>query len=116
MNWDVEFCDEFDAEFESLASSVQDVLLQKLLIVRKLGPSLGRPLADTLNGSEHANMKELRFNADGGVWRVAMAFDPARCCIVLCAGDKSGTNEARFYRSLIATVDARFDRHLKKNE
>src|SRR3546814_4259362 len=36
------------------------------------------PHADTLGGSKHTNMKELRFNADGGVWRVAFAFDPER--------------------------------------
>lgn len=32
------------------------------------GPQLERPYADTLNGSKHANMKELRFDAAGGVW------------------------------------------------
>jgi hypothetical protein len=36
----------------------------------------GRPHADTLDDSKHANMKELRFKADGGVWRVTYAFDP----------------------------------------
>ena len=41
-------------------------------------------------GSRHANMKELRFDADDGVWRVAFAFDPKRKAILLVAGDKSG--------------------------
>jgi hypothetical protein len=34
-------------------------------------------------------MKELRFDADNGVWRVAFAFDPNREAILLVAGDKS---------------------------
>jgi hypothetical protein len=61
---------------------------------------LGRPHADTLNGSRHANMKELRFRAEDGVWRVALAFDPARRAVLLVAGDKSGGIESRFYREL----------------
>ena len=67
---------------------------------------------DTLNGSDHANMKELRFDAAGGVWRAAFAFDPNRKAILLVAGDKSGGNEKRLYRTLIYKADARFDAHL----
>ena len=67
---------------------------------------------DTLNGSRHANMKELRFHADNGVWRVAFAFDPQRKAILLAAGNKSGVSERRFYRQLIDKADERFDTHL----
>lgn len=67
---------------------------------------------DTLKGSAFASMKELRFDADGGVWRVAFAFDPKRKAILLVGGDKSGTGERRFYRALIAMADARFEEHL----
>jgi hypothetical protein len=56
----------------------------------------------------HANLKELRFDAAGGVWRVAFAFDPNRKAILLVAGDKSGVSEKRFYGKLIDTADARF--------
>ena len=51
---------------------------------------------DTLNGSKHANMKELRFDADDGVWRVVFGFDPKRKAILLTAGDKVGVNEKLF--------------------
>jgi len=54
-------------------------------------------------------MKELRFDADGGVWRFAFAFDPERRAIVLCGGDKSGVGVKRFYKQLVAKADARFD-------
>jgi hypothetical protein len=69
-----------------------------------------------LKGSKHANMKELRFDADGGVWRVAFAFDPRRRAILLVAGDKSGGSARRFYARLIATADQRFDTHLQRTE
>ena len=67
---------------------------------------------DTLNGSRHANMKEMRFSAADGEWRVA--FDPTRRANLLTAGDKSGGGERRFYRALIAKANERFDRHLAR--
>lgn len=67
---------------------------------------------DTLNGSRHANMKELRFDTTDGVWRFAFAFDPKRKAIILCGGDKSGGGEKRFYRQLISKADERFDAHV----
>jgi hypothetical protein len=75
--------------------------------------TLGRPTVDTLNGSAHANMKELRFYVDNGVWRIAFAFDPQRKAILLVGRNKSGVNERRFYKQLISDADARFDAHLR---
>jgi hypothetical protein len=57
-------------------------------------------------------MKELRFNAADGVWRVAFAFDPQRCAVLLVAGDKSGSSESRFYKQLIKKADARYAQYL----
>jgi len=56
-------------------------------------------------------MKELRFKAADGAWRVAFAFDPDRTAIRLVAGDKSRASEKRFYKQLIAKADERFDDH-----
>jgi hypothetical protein len=61
-------------------------------------------------------MKELRFDAADGVWRVAFAFDPNRKAVLLAAGDKSGIGERRFYRQLIDRADARFDARLARIE
>ncbi len=69
-------------------------MLSRLL--QAFGPQLGRPRVDTLNGSGHANMKELRFTAAHGQWRVAFAFDPRRKAILLVAGDESGVGQKRF--------------------
>ena len=85
-------------------------------LLQQFGPQLGRPHVDTLNGSRHANMKELRFSTANGEWRVAFAFDLKRRAILLIAGDKSGGSERRFYRGLIRKADDRFDVHLNRLE
>jgi hypothetical protein len=97
-----------------LPEDVQDELLAHAKLLERFGPQLGRPRADTLNGSRHANMKELRFDAGGGAWRVAFAFDPNRKAILLVCGDKSGGSEKRFYRQLIEKADTRFDAYLAR--
>ncbi|MEX0406470.1 type II toxin-antitoxin system RelE/ParE family toxin [Aquibium sp. LZ166] len=114
MPWTVSFAEEFEPEFDALPEQVQDAILARALVLQREGPSLGRPHVDTLTGSKHANMKELRCNAADGVWRIAFAFDPARQAILLVGGDKSGSSEKRFYRQLIARADERFDRHLQR--
>ena len=114
MTWTVIFHEDFDVEFERLLEDVQDGLLAHAGLLSEFGPSLGRPRVDTLKGSKHANMKELRFDAADGVWRFAFAFDPNRQAIVLVGGDKSGVSEKRFYRQLIKKVDDRFDDHISR--
>lgn len=116
MAWTVFYHPEFDPEYEALPEPVQDALVEAALVLRAVGPTLGRPQVDTLSGSRHANMKELRFRADDGVWRVAFAFDPERKAIILVAGDKGGVSQGRFYKALIAAADKRFDDHLKTLE
>lgn len=114
MSWTVIFHAAFDAELAALSETVHDELLAHAALLEQFGPTLGRPSVDTLKGSRHANMKELRFNADDGVWRVAFAFDPERKAIVLAAGDKVGVNQKKFYVALIEKADSRFDQHLGK--
>jgi hypothetical protein len=112
MSWRVLLHPEFDLEFQALAEAIQDELLAHAKLLQEFGPDLGRPTVDTMKGSKHTNMKELRFSWMGGVWRVAFAFDTKRDAILLVAGDKGGADQRRFYRKLIATADARFDEHL----
>ena len=113
MQWKVDFHDNFAAEVRLLPQDVREKLKAAATILSEAGPLLGRPQADTLKGSRHANMKELRFDADGGVWRVAYAFDPERKAILLTAGDKSGTGKERFYNNLLRIADRRYDQHLR---
>lgn len=112
MKWTVKFYEKFEEEFNELETEVQDELLAHALVLEEFGPQLGRPTVDTLKGSKHANMKEIRFKANNGVWRVAFAFDPTRQAILLVAGNKAGTSETRFYKELIRKADERFSKHL----
>ena len=113
MAWEVQFHPDFASEFDDLSTDVQDTLLAKARLLQTFGPFLGRPNADNLQGSRYPNMKELRFEADNGVWRVAFAFDPNRQGIMLVAADKSGVSETRFYRQLIRKADDRYRNHLE---
>ncbi len=116
MTWTVLFHDEFDAEFERLKADLQDELLAHARLLAEFGPNLGRPTVDTLKGSRHPNMKELRFSWNGQVWRVAFAFDPLRQAILLVGGDKGGADQRRFYKRLLAQADERYDNHLTTQE
>ena len=114
VSWTVEIGDEFEPEFNELHEDVRTELLALSRLLQQFGPQLGRPRVDTLNGCRHANMKELRFSAADGEWRVAFAFDPTRSAILLVAGDKSGVSQKNFYKRLIAKADERFDAHLSR--
>ena len=113
-SWEILFHDEFLGEYKTWSESLQDALLSSLGRLRAFGPLLGRPGVDTLNGSNYPNMKELRVDADDGVWRIAFAFDPKRRAILLVGGDKAGISKDRFYSALIRIADARYGQHLKR--
>ena len=99
MDWTVVFFDAFVTEFKAYPGMVQDAIAARIRLLEREGPQLGRPHADTPTGSKHANMKELRCNAEDGVWRIAFAFDLGRKAVLLVAGDKSGVSEKGFYKN-----------------
>ncbi len=109
--WVVEFHPEFSRDVLGFSDSVRREIYSLAGLLRAMGPQLGRPHVDTLKGSQRANMKELRFRADDGAWRVAFAFDTHRRAILLVGGDKSGVSQDKFYRNLIDIADRRFDQH-----
>jgi hypothetical protein len=114
VTWQVEFHPAFSVEFDALTQEVQDELRAHAGVLEMFGPQLGRPRVDTLKGSQYPNMKELRFDAADGVWRVAFAFDPHRHAVLLVAGDKMGISKKQFYRNLIRLADLRFADHLSR--
>lgn len=110
--WAVSTTDPFDAWFAGLPEAAQAEVIAKVNLLKLLGPRLGRPHADTLKGSKHANMKELRADTADQVLRIAFAFDPQRKAILLVGGNKGGMSQKRFYRQLIAKADELYDAHL----
>lgn len=105
--WEVEFTDQFGEWWDTLTVSEQ----QPRCACSKRGPGLGRPLVDTVEGSRHANMKELRASTT----RVLFAFDPTRSAILLIGGDKRDRWQ-QFYAEMIPLADRLFDEHLAELE
>jgi hypothetical protein len=112
MAWSYQTTDEFDEWIESLGQPERNEIAAMLDALTRLGPSLGRPVADTLNGSSYPNMKELRGKTAGAVLRIAFAFDPERIAQVLCGGDKQGVSQKSFYKKLIGRADKLYKLHL----
>ncbi len=111
--WTVATTDTFDDWFAELGEDAQAEIIAKVNLLKIVGPRLSRPHADTLKGSKHANMKELRADTKDEVLRIAFAFDPQRSAILLVGGDKSGVGQKQFYKQLIAKADALYDVHLE---
>jgi len=110
--WEVEFSDEFGRWWDTLDEAERESLLASVILLRQFGPSLGRPHVDTLKGSRHSNMKELRTQHRGKPFRTLLAFDPRRVAILLLGGDKTG--DKRFYKRMIRLADQIYDRHLSE--
>ena len=112
MKWAVLLHDDFADEVTALDEELQDEMFAHAKLLAEFGPNLGRPTVDSLKGSSHSNMKEMRFNWMGEVWRVAFAFDPQRQAVLLVGGDKGSANQKRFYKRLIDVADNRYSEHL----
>ncbi len=108
--WTIRFSDEFEAWFDKLETVAKNAGFRALALLGEEGPSLGRPQVDSIKGSRHPNMKELRAQAGGRAIRMFFAFDPNREAIMLVGGDKTG--DKRFYSRMIALADDLYDRHL----
>ncbi len=80
------------------------------------GPTLGRPLVDSLAHARLHNLKELRPGSAGsGEIRIVFAFDPFRQAVFLVAGDKSG-QWAAWYRSAVPLAEQRYAEYLEQEK
>ena len=112
--WKVEYTDEFEQWWITLTENQQEDIIVGVELIRNLGPALPRPYSDTIKGSKHANMKELRTQSKGRPLRTLYAFDPRRRAILLIGGDKTG--DSRFYEKMIPLADRLYDEHLRDTE
>jgi len=110
--WEVEYTDEFEEWWESLTEGEQIDIDASVCLLEEIGPSLSRPHVDTVKGSRHSNMKELRTQSSGNPLRTLFAFDPRRKAILLIGGNKTGNG--RFYDEMIPKADKIYDVHLKE--
>jgi hypothetical protein len=84
-------------------------MVKRIDRVREGGPTLGRPSVDSVKGSRHSNMKEIRVPSTG--LRALFAFGPDRRAIILAGTTKAKNDQA--FRKLISAADQRLDSHLK---
>ena len=112
--WKVEFHPDCEAWADDLPQSDKEALLAAKRVLESEGPTLGRPLVDTVVGSRHSNMKELRPGSTGRTEiRLLFAFDLEREAILLIGGDKSD-DWSGWYDKNIPIADGRFDEHQAK--
>ena len=114
--WDILETTEYSDWFAGLTDKQQNAVHLRVQIVSESGPSLGRPYVDSLRGSQHKGLKELRI-ASGGHLRVLFIFDPLRRCVLLLGGDKAEGNKWNsWYASAIARAETIYERHLRGEE
>jgi hypothetical protein len=107
----VEFHADCELWADTLGQADSEALLAAVRVLRDQGPTLGRPLVDSVVGSRHPNMKELRPGSTGrSEIRVLFAFDSKRKAILLVGGDKSEDWQG-WYKRNIPIADDRFDEH-----
>ena len=74
--WQIQTTDRFDKWFDALNDTDRENVIAGMLVLEQKGPLLSRPYADTVKGSTHPNMKELRVQSRGNPIRAFFAFDP----------------------------------------
>lgn len=110
MSWSVVLTETAEAWVLSLDEGDYNSIAAAIDMLVESGPALTRPIVDTIKGSRHKNMKELR--SVGGNLRALFAFDPQREAIILLGGDKTG-NWTGWYETNIPLADDHYDDHLK---
>lgn len=105
MSWEVETTTEFDTWFAGLDETIQDSILAAIAALEEVGPTLGRPLVDSVAGSRHSNLKELRVRK---TIRILFAFNRRQRPLLLIGGDKAGQTK-RWYVRAIRDADRLFD-------
>jgi hypothetical protein len=112
--WEIFGTDEFADWYGGLDQADQAAVDRVVGILERVGPQLGRPHADRIEGSRFVNMKELRAQSGGRPLRIFFAFDPTRAAVLLLGGDKTGDN--RFYERMIPLADGLYDKYLSEME
>lgn len=110
--WQVEATDRFWKWLQAQDEALRLDVLAAMKLLAQDGPHLGRPFVDTLMLSRVPNMKELRVQSKGRPIRSFFVFDPRRHAIVLCAGNKQGKNQKRFYQQMLHIAETEYHHHL----
>ena len=110
MIWAVEYTDEFELWWESLAEGEQVDIASTVTLLEQCGPNLKFPFSSGIEGSKLTHLRELRIQHAGEPYRVLYAFDPRRCAILLLGGNKTG--DGRWYEKNIPVAERLYRNHL----
>lgn len=105
---------EYSQWFSRLDQESRESILSGVYLLREYGPTLGRPHADTLKASRIKNLKELRVQSKGHVYRIAFVFGRKRVGILLVGDDKRGRPQKLFYRQFVAAAEQLYDQYSKE--
>jgi hypothetical protein len=110
--WEVLHTPEFENWYLNQDEDAKTHILRDIKILSEIGPSLGRPLVDTLKNSKISNLKELRVQSNGRPFRIFFLFDPKRNAVILIGGNKKGIK--KFYETMIAIAENIYTRYLRR--
>lgn len=109
--WTVLYSTQAADWLESLSETDFESIIARIELLEQRGPGLGRQTVDTIKGSRHPNMKELR----AGTLRALFIFDPARRAVILCGGDKRD-DWTGFYERMVPLADDLYDAYLDSED
>ncbi|TGM74320.1 hypothetical protein EHR01_12220 [Leptospira mtsangambouensis] len=112
--WEIESTEEIDNWLRKLDLNTKEEILAHFYLLREKGPLLGRPFADSIQGSKIKNLKELRIQVKLKVIRIFFVFTEGRIGLLLAGGDKRG-NDKRFYEQMIPMVEKIYKNWLIEN-
>ncbi|MBB4933937.1 hypothetical protein F4561_004757 [Lipingzhangella halophila] len=116
-DWDIFLTNDVSAWLGGLQRSdpaSADLVDDAIYALSRSGPTLGRPLVDSVAHSKIKNMKELRPGLSGSSEiRILFVFDPWRSAILLVAGDKAG-KWRQWYAEAIPRAEHLYEIYLKE--
>jgi hypothetical protein len=114
--WDVYMTNEVAAWLDQLQADdrgTAELVDDAIYALSRSGPTLGRPLVDSIAYSKIKNLKELRPGSGGrSEVRILFVFDPWRSAILL-PGDKSG-RWRRWYQEAVPRAEHLYEIYLKE--
>lgn len=114
--WEIRVTNELLAWVASLDRDSKAQFVAAVDRLAEVGPGLGRPLVDRLEGSAIHNLKELRPGSAGrSEMRVLFVFDAWRAAILLIGGDKSG-DWSGWYRRAIARAEELYEEYVQERQ
>ncbi|MFB4305992.1 type II toxin-antitoxin system RelE/ParE family toxin [Actinomadura sp. GTD37] len=114
--WEIRVTNELLAWINALDERSRAQVVDAIDRLAEIGPGLGRPLVDRIEGSRLHNLKELRPGSAGSSEiRVLFVFDPWRSAILLTGGDKSG-NWSGWYKQAIPRAEDLYEEYVKDRQ